>query len=242
MGELGRILNGMARRSAAGSDILCVLFDASREPQLEDRGWMERVARELPPSAVFVLNKCDRKPFFETMFRDLWKEVAAAAAAKNPEARCQPRWIAASALSDAGAKPVLDALFELAPEGEPLVPGDIVSDYPRKLAIADCIREKLLARLHQEIPHEIGIAVRDIQESPRAWSVSADIFVNRASQKPIVIGPGGATLKYARKCAEPELSDIFGVKVKLSLWVKVEPGWMKNRSLLAEMGYAGALR
>ena len=102
--------------------------------------------------------------------------------------------------------------------------------------------EKLLARLHQEIPHEIGIAVRDIQESPRAWSVSADIFVNRASQKPIVIGPGGATLKYARKCAEPELSDIFGVKVKLSLWVKVEPGWMKNRSLLAEMGYAGALR
>jgi len=57
----------------------------------------------------------------------------------------------------------------------------------------------------------------------------------------MVIGTGGKTLKYARKAAEPELSEMFGVKVRLELWVKVEPHWMKNDRLLAEMGYLGAL-
>ena len=72
VGVLGRLLNRMARRSAAGTDILCVVFDASEEPQLEDVGWMQRVARERPERVVFVLNKADRSPFFETMFRDAW--------------------------------------------------------------------------------------------------------------------------------------------------------------------------
>ena len=65
------------------------------------------------------------------------------------------------------------------------------------------------------------------------------MLVNRASQKPIVIGRGAETIKYARHCAERELKEIFGVKIKLEMWVKVEPGWMKNEKLLAEMGYIG---
>jgi GTP-binding protein Era len=73
VGPLGRLLNGMARASSAGTDILCVVFDAAHEPQLEDEGWMARVAKECPEKCVFALNKCDRAPFYETMFRDLWK-------------------------------------------------------------------------------------------------------------------------------------------------------------------------
>ena len=65
--------------------------------------------------------------------------------------------------------------------------------------------------------------------------------MNKNSQKGMVIGSGGKTLKYARKEAEPELSEMFGVKVRLELWVKVEPNWMKNDRLLTEMGYKGAL-
>ena len=75
VGELGRLLNRMARRSAAGVDIVCVVFDAAEEPQLEDIGWMQRVAKEKPGKVVFVLNKADRAPFYETMFKDAWKEV-----------------------------------------------------------------------------------------------------------------------------------------------------------------------
>ena len=232
VGTLGTLLNRMARRSAAGTDVLCVVFDAAEEPQLEDVGWMQRVARERPEKVVFVLNKADRSPFFETMFRDAWKEA-------KQDSEVEPAWIKAISTTEGGAKGVLDALFAFAEEGEPLFPEDIVTDYPRRLTIADSIREKYLAKLHQELPHELGVCVKRIDEGAGRWEVKADILVNRASQKPIVIGRGAETVKYVRKCAERELSELFGVKVALELWVRVEPNWMKNERLLAEMGYLG---
>ena len=239
VGELGRLLNRMARRSAAGVDILCVVFDASQEPQLEDIGWMQRMAKERPEKAVFVLNKADCNPFYETMFRDAWKE--AVDGNREPSKAVEPIWTKAIATTEGGANPVLDALFDLAGEGEPLFDQDIVTDYPRKLTIADSIREKYLAKMHQEVPHEMGILVKDIAEGRNGWKVKVDVLVNRASQKPIVIGRGATTVKYVRKCAERELSDMFGVKVELEIWIRVEPNWMKNPKILAEMGYLGDL-
>lgn len=233
-GPLGRLLNGMARASSAGTDILCLVFDAANAPQIEDEGWMARVARERPEKCVFVLNQCDRSPFFETMYRDSW-------AAAHRDCGVEPVWVKLSAKTGEGLPALADALFGMAEPGPPLFDDDIVTDYPRKLAIADVVREKLLARLFQEIPHEIGVAVKDIAERSGAWDVTVAIYVNRPSQKGMVIGTGGKTLKYARKAAEPELSEMFGVKVRLDLWVKVEQNWMKNDRLLSEMGYKGAL-
>ena len=240
VGTLGTLLNRMARRSAAGTDITCVVFDAAQEPQLEDVGWMQRIAREKPEKVVFVLNKADKSPFFETMFRDAWKEASGERGTGNGE-RVDPVWVKAISTTEGGAKPVLDALFDFAEEGEKLFDDDIVTDYPRKLAMADTIREKFLARLHQELPHELGVIVRKINDEGSRWSVEADVLVNRASQKPIVIGRAATVIKNVRKAAERELKDIFGIKVELELWVKVEPGWMKNQKLLAEMGYLGEL-
>jgi GTP-binding protein Era len=233
VGPLGVILNRMARRSAAGVDILCVVFDASDEPQLEDDGWMRRVAREKTEKVVFVLNKADRKPFFESMFRDLWREIG------GEDSGVRPVWVNSVAVSEELTRPVMDALFDFAEEGEPLFDEDIVTDYPRRMTIADSIREKYLAKMHQEVPHEMGILVKEIRESSGRWDVSAEVLVNRVSQKPIVIGKGAQTIKYVRKCAERELSDMFGVKVAMELWVRVEPNWMKNERLLVEMGYLG---
>ena len=243
VGTLGTLLNRMARRSAAGTDITCIVFDASQEPQLEDVGWMQRVAKETPEKVLFVLNKADRKPFFRRMFEDAWKETLAnRPVTVSPQgAAAEPVWVECSALSVEGAKPVMDALFAFAEEGEPLFPDDVVTDYPRKLAIADVIREKFLAKLHQELPHELGVFVKDISESKGRWEVSADVLVNRPSQKPIVIGRSAQTIKFARKNAEKEISEMFGVKVSLELWVRVEPNWMKNSQLLSDMGYMGGL-
>ena len=159
----------------------------------------------------------------------------------------KPVWTKSIATTEGGAKAVLDALFDFAEEGEPLFDDDIVTDYPRKLAIADTIREKYLAKMHQEVPHEMGILVKKVKEvedrggGGQRWEVDVEVLVNRASQKPIVIGKGAETVKYVRKCAERELSDVFGVKVALEIWVRVEPNWMKNERLLAEMGYLGEL-
>lgn len=249
VGHLGRLLNGMARASSAGVDVLLVVFDAAHEPQLEDEGWMRRVAKEAPERCVFALNKSDRSPFYESMFRDLWKEAVASRAAAGGEegasapeqAAPEPVWVKTCGVKPGGCDELMDALFGLAEPGPPLFPDDIVTDYPRKLAIADVVREKLLQRLRDEVPHEIGVVVTDIQERREtAWDVEATIYVNRPSQKAIVIGPGGRLMKAVRMSAEPELSDMFGVRVRLSLWVKVFPNWMKNNSILAEMGYLGA--
>ena len=278
VGTLGKLLNRMARRSAAGTDITCVVFDAAQEPQLEDVGWMQRIAKEKPEKVVFVLNKADRAPFFEKMYHDAWTEAQAEVKVEGVgvqrngqdstvhlESTPTPIWTKCIATTEGGAKAVMDALFDFAEEGEPLFDDDIVTDYPRKLAIADTIREKYLAKMHQEVPHEMGILVKKIRESKSGgvvgqrnvkdstvrlglqtttcpvWEVDVEVLVNRASQKPIVIGRGAETVKYVRKCAERELSDVFGVKVALEIWVRVEPNWMKNERLLAEMGYLGEL-
>jgi len=254
VGTLGTLLNRMARRSAAGTDITCVVFDAAQEPQIEDVGWMQRIARERPEKVVFVLNKADKSPFFETMFRDAWKEASGRSGSLELENGAvppsnynsqldlrEPLWVKAISTTEGGAKGVLDALFDFAEEGEKLFDDDIVTDYPRKLAIADAIREKFLSRLRQELPHELGVVVRRIKDEGSRWRVEADVLVNRASQKPIVVGRGASVVKNVRKAAERELRDVFGVKVELELWVKVEPGWTSNGKLLAEMGYLGGL-
>ena len=257
VGGLGRILNRMARRSAAGTDVTCVVFDAAQEPQLEDVGWMQRIARERPEKVVFVLNKADMSPFFEDSFKTAWEEAKTAGAGLEgqeglerpaspsspapPPPQPDPLWVKSVATAPGGANAVMDALFDLAEEGEALFDEDIVTDYPRRLAIADVIREKYLARLHQEVPHELGVVVKEIREDGGRWRVDAEVLVNRPSQKPIVIGRGAETVKYVRTCAARELSRIFDVKVSLELWVRVEPNWMKNDRLLAEMGYLGGL-
>ena len=248
VGTLGTLLNRMARRSAAGTDITCVVFDAAQEPQLEDIGWMQRIAKEKPEKVVFVLNKADKSPFFETMFRDAWKEAIESAASAEADrsdtdgsVSCSPVWVKSISTTEGGAKSVLDALFDFAEEGEKLFDDDIVTDYPRKLAIADTIREKFLSRLHQELPHELGIIVRKLVDEGSRWCVEAEVLVNRPSQKPIVIGKAASVIKNVRKAAEKELKEIFGLKVELELWVKVEPNWMKNQKLLEEMGYLGGL-
>ncbi len=252
VGELGRLLNQMARRQAAQVDILCVVFDASQAPQMEDVGWMSRVAKEKPAKVVFVLNKADKAPFFESMFREEWGRVVEEwksgekwKSGKVDECGGEVVWVKSVASTPGGAKAVGEALFALADEGEKLFDDDIVTDYPRKLAISDCVREKFLAFLHQELPHELGIYVKSIKETqtdsrPR-WEVDVEVLVNRESQKPIVIGRGASVIKRVRQQATRELSQIFDVKVTLELWVRVANNWMKDRRLLMEMGYLGDL-
>ena len=248
VGTLGTLLNRMARRSAAGADITCVVFDAAQEPQLEDIGWMQRIAKEKPEKVVFVLNKADKSPFFEKMFRDAWKEASGGEGEGKGEGesegeggKTEPVWVKAISTTEGGAKDVLDALFAFAEDGELLFDEDIVTDYPRKLAIADVIREKYLAHLHQELPHELGIIVKRVVDEGSRWKSEVEVLVNRPSQKPIVIGRAASTIKAVRKAAERELKEVFGVPVSLELWVNVEPNWMKNDRLLAEMGYLGGL-
>ena len=128
-------------------------------------------------------------------------------------------------------------LFTLVPEGPLLFPEDLLSDYPRKLAMADVVREKFFLALREELPHCIAVCIETIQERPEGWTVSGDIYVNKDSQKGIVIGRKGAQLGAVRRQAEQELSAVYERPIRLELRVKVRPDWSRDRALLRKLGY-----
>lgn len=233
-GPLGTLMNRMARQAAANVDALLVIFDDSHSPELEDEGWMRRILFAEQPG-VFFLNKTDRTPSYTAQYRDRWEQIQR----EKQQTRELP-CLRGSSLSGEGIPELLDALFTMATPSEALLyPADTVTDYPRRLAIADIIREKLLEKVYQELPHALGVRVDEIAESAASWKVSATILVNRPSQKGLVIGPKGRLLRYVKRRAEPEIGEVFGVPVELELWVRVEKDWAKNFWHLRQMGYAG---
>ena len=232
LGDLGKNLNKLARSAVEGVDAILLVLDASTKPELEDDGWFRRIAREEVP-CVLALNKSDRKPDRSEEYKKLWEEIRA-----EKESTLQPVWTSVSALRGDGMAGLLDTLFASVPEGPPLFPDDILTDYPRKLNIGDVIREKLFHRLHDELPHAIAVWVEEIDEQENKWVVEASIYVERHSQKGIVIGEKGRLLKWVREQAEKELYEMYGVRFKLKLWVKVEKNWRKNFWILKKLGYA----
>ncbi len=232
--ELGTLMNKMARGAGENADILLIVFDASAPVRMEDEGWMSRAAfSEIP--TYFLLNKADAPTYDPMPFKAAWARVQE----EKQTARNIP-WLELSADKGAGCDVLLEALFSEAPVvPELLFPEDIVSDFPRKLAIADIIREKLIRRLYQEVPHQLGVRIEKIEEEPdNTWTVNATIFVNRASQKGMVIGPKGRTLRAMKRSAEPEIAEAYGLDgCTIVPFVRVEPKWFKNHFILKELGY-----
>jgi GTP-binding protein Era len=229
--ELGKLMNKMARGAAEGTDAILLLFDASAKPRMEDEGWMRRLLF-LPNQKMFVLNKCDTGPSHIAKYKELWQSI------QDEKGQTEDvTWLNASATEGQGMPELLEWLFANVPLSPLLFSEELLTDYPRKLAIADVIREKLYAYLRDELPHAIAVWVENIDEKPAAWNVEAVVYVNRSSQKGIVLGKGGRLLKDARKRAETDLSDMFDLKVNLDLWVKVEKNWGKNFFFLKKLGY-----
>ncbi|MDD5704524.1 MAG: GTPase Era [Kiritimatiellae bacterium] len=231
--KLGSLINRMARHAAANVDMLVLVLDGSQPPRIEDDGWMRRLLSAEQP-CFFLLNKCDRPGTHAEDYRLLWQRIQDEKGERR-EVLC----LRASAATGEGLASLVDALFEAAQPGERLYDRNTLTDYPRRLAIADAIREKYLMKLRGELPHELGVRVDDLRELPEAWAVEVSLLVNRPSQKPIVIGEKGRMLRDAQRAAERELSEQFGTDVKLSLRVKVEKNWMTNTWILRQMGYAG---
>jgi len=233
-GHLGTRMNKMARGAAKGTDSVLLLLDASEHLHMEDQGWMKRLLKQSDQPLVFFLNKLDKVRKHVEEFKDAW-----AALQEEFEMTRAVTWIEGSALTGKGVEELESALFENLPMSpQPLFPEDMLTDFPRKLAISDVIREKFFEFLLDELPHAIGIRVDEIAEQEGKWNVSATIFVHRHSQKVIVIGPKGRGIRRVTRKAEPELSEMYDVQVRLKLWVKIEPKWDSNYFLLREMGYA----
>ncbi len=230
-GSLGKIMNRTARSSVEGTDAVLLVVDASRPPAPEDRGWMTRLAREATPLIV-ALNKSDLPDAHADAYRAAWAEASAEAE------RAAPAWLPTSAATGAGLDRLLDTLFATVPEGPFWFPEDILSDYPRKLAIADVVREKLFGRLREDLPHAVAVWIDTLDEAEDgSWSVHGTVYVRKASQKGIVVGLKGRLLRAVCRAASRDLSEQFDRKVEVKLWVKVQPKWDENYWLLRQLGY-----
>ena len=133
---------------------------------------------------------------------------------------------------------LLDAVVERLPEGPSLYPEDDLTDRPVRFLAAELVREAVFDQLEQEVPYGVAVAIRSFDESrPDLVHIRADLLVERASHKGIVLGKGGASIKRIGSAARREIEALVGRKVFLELWVKCEPGWSKRPNLLKSLGY-----
>ncbi|MCS6771200.1 MAG: GTPase Era [Kiritimatiellae bacterium] len=232
VGPLGRVMNRLARSAAEGADVALLVLDAHAPPREEDLGWMKKLHKETLP-IVAALNKMDLGGRYAGELRASWAAAKPFDAVERPS----PIWVEVSAVTGQGLDELVATLFRSVPEGPLLFPEDILTDYPRKLAIADIIREKLFAELRDELPHAVAVWVEELDDSSDPWRVRALIYVRKNSQKGIVIGEKGRLLRKVRRAAETELQAIYDHPVSLDLWVKVEPKWDQNYWLLKQFGY-----
>ncbi|MCS7199912.1 MAG: GTPase Era [Caldimicrobium sp.] len=206
--------------------ILWVLDVVKRSP--EEEGILELIQRASKPT-ILVLNKIDLVrdkrellPIIEH-FSKLYPFQAI---------------IPVSALERDGLDLILKELEKILPEGPFYYDPEVVTDLPLKLHVAEIIREKIFMNTFQEVPYSIAVRVESIQEIPEKniLHIQATIFVERDSQKGIIIGKGGKMLKKIGTLAREELEFLLKRKIYLDLWVKTLEGWRERESQLRKLG------
>ena len=141
-----------------------------------------------------------------------------------------------SSLKRDGLDRILGELVPLMPQGPLYFPSDATSDQPEELLISEIVREKFLDRLREELPHSVAVKTEDIEHEGGLMRISVSVYVERDSQKGIVIGAGGSVLKRVGTEARRELEKMFGTKVFLDVRVKVEKDWQRDPDLIERLG------
>ena len=133
---------------------------------------------------------------------------------------------------------VVNLLEKHLPEGPKYFPDDMITDQPERLIISDIVREKILLQTHDEIPHVIAVDVDEMKTRDDGTTyIRATIYVERDSQKGIIIGKQGAMLKTIGRQARGDVERLLATKVFLDLWVKVKKDWRNKSGMLSELGY-----
>jgi GTP-binding protein Era len=227
--KLGQYLNQEAEEALDGVDVILWLVDASQELDDEDlmiAALLKSLRRK--PDLVLGLNKIDLVP------AEALEARRAACQAQVPGAAA----LAFSAVTGQGCGHLLAALLERLPMRAPEFPDEQVTDlYEREIA-AELIREAALLHLRDEVPHCLAVRMDEYTERADGNAyVHATLFVEKESQKGIVIGGGGMMLKKIGSAARQEIESMSGRKIYLELRVKVEKNWRENENALKRFGY-----
>lgn len=206
------------------ADVIMAVTDV--EEKYFEKDLFEKLKRTKVP-VIVVLNKIDLSQQEETGKKlELLKEQL------NPAAI-----IAVSALHSFNVRELKELLISHLPEGEPFYPKDQVSDLPEKFFVSEILREKILMYYKQEIPYSVQVVTVEFQETEKLIRVRCEIFVNRHTQKAILIGKGGEALKRTATAARKDLEKWLSAKVFLEVQVKVKKDWRDNDMHLKNFGY-----
>ncbi|MGD2253123.1 MAG: GTPase Era [Anaerolineales bacterium] len=232
--KLGEYMNAAARRALEDADLLLAVFDLSALPTEDDERVIERIlALDPGPPTLAALNKVD------TLKPALLPKRLAAFTSMLP----QTETIAISALRGDGCQELLERLLVMLPKGPRFYPEDEITDAFERDIAADLIRAAALHLLRDEVPHSIAVSVEDYKERNQHGAyIRAILFVERESQKGIVIGKKGSMLKEIGTFSRRLIEEMSGRKVYLDLHVKVLPKWRNDENALRRFGFVARKR
>jgi len=224
--RLDRAMVSTAWSGAYDADLVCMLIDAKIGIDEEADSILEKLAT-VAHEKVLVVNKIDLVP------REKLLALVKAANDRLPFART----FMISALSGDGVDDLRQALGQMVPEGPFHYPEDQMSDAPMRQLAAEITREKIFLKLHQELPYQSTVETDSWTErKDKSIRIEQTIFVERESQRKIVLGKGGATIKSIGEDSRKEIAEIVGVPVHLFLFVKVRENWGDDPDRYREMG------
>ena len=229
--ELGRRMVEASYSSTSGVDAVIFMTTPVKSVLQGDQIILDNL-KKLKIPVFLVINKVDQLKKFNdidltiAIYKDLY-----------PFAGIFP----ISVLEDKNVDKLLDTIRSVLPFGPKFYPDDMVSDHDNRFLISELIREKILLQTKEEIPHSIAVVVDEMKQNPdnpAYTDILATIYVERDSQKKIIIGADGAMIKNIKNKSIADIKKLLNTKVHLDLWVKVKKDWKDKAQLLASLGYS----
>ncbi len=216
---LQQAMRSTAVRALEEADVIIYLADATEGPP---PSLAEAAELSTPPKApvIVALNKSD-----------------ALNPVRREELASNDGVVLVSALTGDGVPDLMERVARLLPESPFLYPEDEISTQPVRFFVAELVRETVLEQLHDEVPYSVAVQVEEFREGRSPLYIRAVIYVERESQKAIIIGGKGARIKSIGEAARKKTETFLGEKVYLDLWIKVLPNWRKNPGSLSRFGY-----
>ena len=215
--------------SLSESDVILLLFDARQASEKLGNGdrYIARLVANSGTPAIVCINKTDLLPGPESVLPIVealsglgeWNDVFQISASKGTN-----------------VERLMESVVELLPYGPRYFPEGTVTDYPESLILAEYVREKALHVLREEVPHSVAVEIEDVERKQNVTVVYAVIHVERATQRMIVLGKGGRTIKRIGTEARRDVERLLGTRIYLDLKVKVSQGWRSDRKFLERLG------
>ncbi|MGQ9521816.1 MAG: GTPase Era [Anaerolineae bacterium] len=227
--KLGEVMVAAATSAIPDADVVLFVVDVSVMPTEEDRMIAQMIRQRTSNPVILVLNKMDLLP------PERVKPHTEAYWALVPD---YAGWMMTIATEAVNLDKLLDMVIAHLPEGPRYYPGDLVTDQTEREIAAELIREQVLRFTREEVPHSVAVVVEEYKERETGGVfITATIYVEKESQKGILIGAGGQMLRRIGTAAREEIERMVGGKVYLDLWVKVSKNWRRDLQRVRRMGY-----